>query len=336
MIRVSYWQFRLPLYIALAGLVVVAAAAGATGPSLAHLYDTTVGACTPTHGDCGAALRLFNADDGILRAIVQTLSLGLPAIIGMFWGAPLVARELETGTFRLAWTQSRSRLTWFAGKLAVVGLSALAVQGLLSLALTWWWSPVEKADPTRFSPAVFGTFGVAPLGYVLFALALGIAVGTVFRRTLPAMAVTLVGFIGARLAVIFWIRPHFDAAVRSVVSLNQSSSIGVGFSGHGQMALRFFPPDLPNAWLLSSSVTNAAGQQPAGSVLAQQCPSLIQHQDENQPFNSCVATLSKTFHDTLLYQPASRYWPFQWAELGLFAALAALLLVFTAWRLRRQ
>lgn len=336
MIRVSYWQFRLPLYIALAGLVVVAAAAGETGPSLAHLYDTTVGACKPADGNCRAALRLFNADDVLLRAIVQTLSLGLPAIIGMFWGAPLVARELETGTFRLAWTQSRSRLTWFAGKLAVVGLSALAVQGLLSLAFTWWWSPVGRANPTRFSPAQFGTFGVAPLGYVLFALALGIAVGTVFRRTLPAMAVTLVGFIGTRLAVIFWVRPHFAAAVRSVVSLNQSSSIGVGFSDNGQMALRFFPPDLPNAWLLSSTVTNAAGQQPAGSVLAQQCPSLIQHQAENQPFNSCVATLSKTFHDTLLYQPASRYWPFQWAELGSFAALAAVLVVFTAWRLRRQ
>jgi ABC-type transport system involved in multi-copper enzyme maturation permease subunit len=340
MIRVSYWQFRLPLYVALAGLVVVAATAGATGPSLAHLYDTTVGTCTPTHGGCADALVLFNNQDVLLRAVVQTLSLALPAIIGMFWGAPLVARELETGTFRLAWTQSRSRLTWFAGKLIVVGLSALAVQGLLSLALTWWWSPVERANPTRFSPAVFGTFGVAPLGYVLFALALGIAVGTVFRRTLPAMAVTLVGFAGVRLAVSLWIRPHFAAAVRSVVSLNQSSDIGVGFLGHAQMGLRYYPPDLPNAWLLSSTVTNAAGQRTSGTVLSQQCPSLIQagagRGNMDQAINSCTATLSKTFHDTLLYQPASRYWPFQWAELGLFAALAALLLVFTAWRLRRQ
>jgi len=340
MIRVSYWQFRLPLYIALAGLVVVAAAAGATGPSLAHLYDTTVGACKPTAGECSAALSLFNAHDVLLRAIVQTLSLGLPAIIGMFWGAPLVARELETGTFRLAWTQGRSRLTWFAGKLAVVGLSALAIQGLLSLTLTWWWSPVGRANPTRFSPAVFGTFGVAPLGYVLFALALGIAVGTVLRRTLPAMAVTLAGFVGARLAVSYWIRPHFDAAVRSVISLNQSSDIGVGFLGKGQVALRFFPPDLPNAWLLSSTVSNAAGQQTAGTVLAQQCPSLLKAQngsgDMNRAIISCAGTLAKTFHQTLLYQPASRYWPFQWAELGLFTALAAILVGFTAWRLRRQ
>jgi ABC-type transport system involved in multi-copper enzyme maturation permease subunit len=120
--------------------------------------------------------------------------LGLPAILGMFWGAPLVARELESGTFRLAWTQGRSRLRWLGAKLAVVGFTTLAVQGLLSLMMTWWWSPVGRANPNRFSPALFGTFGVAPIGYAAFALAMGIAAGIVFRRTLPAMAATLAVF----------------------------------------------------------------------------------------------------------------------------------------------
>jgi hypothetical protein len=170
MMRVSYWQFRLPLGIALGGLAVVAAIAGLTGPGLAHLYDTTVATCASNGGYCSAALSSFNAHDQALRVAAQAIPLGLPAILGMFWGAPLAARELESGTFRLAWTQGRSRLRWLGAKLAVVGLATLTVQGLLSLTMTWWWSPVGRANPNRFSPALFGAFGIAPIGYAAFAL----------------------------------------------------------------------------------------------------------------------------------------------------------------------
>ena len=340
MIRFSYWQFRLPLYIALGGLAVVALAAGITGPALAHLYDTTIGTCKANGGDCSTALSLFNAHDQVLKVIAQAVSLGLPVVVGMFWGAPLVARELESGTFRLAWTQSRSRLKWFAAKLAVVGLTTLAIQGLISLALTWWWSPVGRANPSRFSPALFGAFGIAPIGYAAFALALGITAGVVIRRTLPAMAATLAVFIGVRLAVTYWVRPYFAAPVRAVLPVTANSSFGVDSISRGQMSVDFFPPDLPNAWLLSSQVTNAAGQQPSGAVLSQQCPRLLQaqvgHGDLRTAVESCVTTLGKTFHQTLVYQPATRYWPFQWAELGLFIALAGVLAAFSAWWIRRR
>ena len=63
MIRVSYWQFRLPLYVALGGLAAVAVAAGLTGSALAHLYDTTVAACGSAQGLCDAARTAFNAHD---------------------------------------------------------------------------------------------------------------------------------------------------------------------------------------------------------------------------------------------------------------------------------
>jgi ABC-type transport system involved in multi-copper enzyme maturation permease subunit len=340
MIRVSYWQFRLPLYIALGGLVVMAAVVGLTGPGLAHLYDTTVATCASNGGNCSAALSLFNAHDQVLRVAAQMIPLGLPAVLGMFWGAPLVARELESGTFRLAWTQGRSRLRWLGAKLAVIGLATLAVQGLLSLATTWWWSPVGHADPNRFSPALFGAFGIAPIGYAAFALALGIAAGIVIRRTLPAMAATLVVFAGVRLAVTYWVRPYFAAPVRQVLPISSNSTVGIDSWARGQMSLTFFPPDLPNAWLRSSQVTNAAGQKPSGVVLSQQCPQLIQaqsgHGDLGGALGTCVTKLSATFHQTLVYQPASRYWPFQWAELGVFTALALALAAFSAWWIHRR
>ena len=81
-----------------------------------------------------------------LRTWLGVLVIVVPGIIGIFWGAPLVARELETGTFRLAWTQSVTRTRWLAVKLAVVGLASMAVAGLLSLMVTWWASPLDRVN----------------------------------------------------------------------------------------------------------------------------------------------------------------------------------------------
>src|SRR5689334_19290122 len=41
----------------------------------------------------------------------------VPVLIGMFLGVPLVARELERGTFRLIWTQSATRMRWLLVKI---------------------------------------------------------------------------------------------------------------------------------------------------------------------------------------------------------------------------
>ncbi len=70
----------------------------------------------------------------------------VPALIGIFWGAPLVARELETGTFRLAWNQSVTRTRWLAVKLGLIGLASMAAAGLFSLMVTWWSSPIDQAN----------------------------------------------------------------------------------------------------------------------------------------------------------------------------------------------
>jgi hypothetical protein len=101
----------------------------------------------------------------------------VPAIIGMFWGAPLIARELEAGTFRVAWTQSVTRARWLAVKLGLAGLASMAAAGLVSLMVTWWSSRVDPLDPfgmNRLQPAMFGTRGIAPIGYAAFAFVLGV------------------------------------------------------------------------------------------------------------------------------------------------------------------
>ncbi len=97
--------------------------------------------------------------------------------------APLVARELETGTFRLAWTQSVSRSRWLVVKFALVGGAVSALAGGLSLMAAWWANPINVLNENRFSPANFGVFGIVPFGYALFAFALAATAGLLFRRT---------------------------------------------------------------------------------------------------------------------------------------------------------
>src|ERR1700745_2821550 len=101
-----------------AALTIVALVLALTGPDLAHLYDTTVAICA-AHHDCSAAAATFTAADGPLQVFSDFLLLVVPLIIGMFWGAPLISREFEAGTFRLAWTQGVTRTRWLAGKLGV-------------------------------------------------------------------------------------------------------------------------------------------------------------------------------------------------------------------------
>ncbi len=147
----------------------------------------------------------------------------LPAVIGLFWGAPLIARELESGTFRLAWNQTVTRERWLAVKLGVLGLTSMALAGLLSLILGWWASPIDRAADlqgaggfqSRFFPLDFGTRGIAPIGYAAFAFALGVLVGLMVRRTVPAMGITLAAIIAVQIAFPLAIRPHLISPVRS-------------------------------------------------------------------------------------------------------------------------
>ena len=228
MIWLTWRQFR-PQAIAAAGaLIVLAILLAATSHSVGSAYTSSgLAAC---HAHCAAIVSSFLSD---LSPLDRFLFLGsvllvylAPALMGLFWGAPLIAREFETGTHRIAWNQSVTRTRWTLAKLGLVGLAAVATAGLLSLMVTWWASAIDHATSflpgqghvavggvglgfglTRLEPLLFGARGVAPLGYAAFAFALGVTAGVLLRRTLPAMAVTLAVF-----AVIQVVVPNVDPA----------------------------------------------------------------------------------------------------------------------------
>lgn len=145
-----------------------------TGIHLNHAYGTALAACE-RRGDCATALNFANAFGAFPSNSELSLANGLaglvfvvPGVLGMFWGAPLIAREFETGTFRLAWTQGTTRTRWLAVKLGVVGVASMAAAGLLSLMTSWWSSPIWTVNQNPFSH--FHNGDIAPVGYVAFAL----------------------------------------------------------------------------------------------------------------------------------------------------------------------
>jgi hypothetical protein len=186
MIRFGWLQFRTQAAVAAGLLAVVAVTLVITGAHLRYLYDASGLAACPPHDDCAALtgalltrLRGYAAFPVIYWAGIFVLY-AVPAIIGMFWGAPLITRELEAGTMRLAWTQGVTRARWLAVKLGLAGLASMAAAGLLSLMVTWWAGPVDPLDPygmNKLQPAMFGTRGIVPIGYAAFAFVLGVTGG---------------------------------------------------------------------------------------------------------------------------------------------------------------
>jgi hypothetical protein len=333
MIRFTWMQFRIQALVALCGLAIVAVVLGLTGPSLVHLYDTSRIATCSARGDCSEIANGLLSHDRLLQDLSSVL-LVVPALIGLFWGAPLVAREFETGTFRLVWAQSITRTRWMAIKLAVVGLASMAVAGLFSLMVTWWSSPLDRANPNQFS-ALFAERGIVAIGYAAFAFVLGVTAGLLIRRTLPAMATTLIGYVVVRLGVTK-LRPHFQAPLTLSEKL-ATGAHGVVTSVPGAGAA---PPPHLGDWVLSSNVLSASGQPFNQAKIA--CSVFVSPGESGSSAHSAVTAClararaySTGLRDVVTFQPANRYWPFQWHELAIFLGLAAIVGGFCFWWIRR-
>ena len=62
-------------------------------------------------------------------------------LIGAFAGAPVLARELETGTFRYAWTQGFGRWRWALAKLVLLAVVLAAAAAACGVVVSWYYQP---------------------------------------------------------------------------------------------------------------------------------------------------------------------------------------------------
>ncbi|MET8361081.1 hypothetical protein [Micromonospora sp. NPDC005171] len=256
----------------------------------------------------------------------------LPAVVGIFWGAPLVARELESGTYRMVFSQSVSRGRWLLVKLAVgVGAAAFGA-GLLSLVLTEWAQPIDGASADRMNPLVFAARGIVPVGYATLAFVVGVATGLLLRRTLAAMAVTLLVVISLQIAAPFVVRPWLAQPVTTVSPLTFDGDYGISMSPDtGRMTIQV-QPDRRGDWVVSSTTITPTGAEFTGPADMTQCGPAATGGRE-----TCQRWLGKQNLDVKVsYVPGSKFWALQWREFGVLIALTVVLSLFSLWWVRRR
>jgi hypothetical protein len=333
----TWRQARAQTLAGFGGLAVLAIYLVILGLAIRNFYDGRIVGCQAA-GNCSQAETLFEEKYLTQVTLIGALLIAVPAVIGIFWGAPLITRELETGTHRLVWNQSVTRTRWLAVKLGLLTLLALLLTGLFSLLLSWAAAPFDRVIGSRFSAFTFDSRDVVPLGYAVFGFILGTTIGLLIRRTLPAMALTAAVFTAAMIVMPFAVRPHLmtpqttsvaftrDVAQRvnglgSNSGPSEGDSAPVGVSGGYSR---------PGAWILSSSF--APLLKADGSAFTRGDMKACFSGDFTKDM-SCLT--QQNVHFEVTYHPASRYWPFQWIETSIFAGLALLMAGFCFWRIPR-
>jgi len=311
MIWLIWRQHRGQFGIAAIGLVALSIVLVVSGLHIASVYHAALASCAQTNSCNNLGPQVF-AGDGFFFDLVN-LTLAVPLLVGMFWGAPLVAREVEQGTNRLVWTQTVTRTRWLFAKLGCVFGVAIIWGGLLSLIVTWWSGPENAIDYTRFTPGQFDLQGIVPLAYSLFAVSVGIAAGSLIRRTIPAVAVTVGVFVGIRLLVTDFVRQHFIPPV--------TKAFPVG--SHLDLVRQ-------NVWTLSAHTIVRAGHVLSHPQLPHACRGL-----QGTARYACIS--GSGLRQLITYQPGSRYWLFQGIETSIFLLCSTILVIISVhWVVRHD
>jgi hypothetical protein len=240
----------------------------------------------------------------------------LPVLVGVFVGGPVLARELETGTFRFAWTQGCGRMRWAVVKLALLAVAVTVAAQAFSLIFSWYFQPwfAEGLDGS-LAPQLFDLRGIDFAAWTLLAFALGVAAGALIARTVPAMAAALAVWTGLFFATFMFLRKHYQAPLVAKGS-NPGSPLNWTWA-------QWYAG--PNGRAVSQqTIRNVVGNAPA-SV-------------RNSANPNAVPAYLTAHHYTQWwsYQPVSRYWHFQFIEGGWLLALSLILLAATVWLVRRR
>jgi hypothetical protein len=321
---VTWRQHRIALAGVAAFLGVLAVWVWRAGLGLRHAYAAAAGCHPASSLACGDLVNRFNGMDGFLAPgwALQAV----PALIGAFAGAPVLARELETGTFRYAWTQGFGRWRWTLAKLVLLAVVLAAAAGAFSVLLSWYYQPYfgagnQNLNLSEASPLTGGLFdlrGVAFAAWTLAAFAIGALAGMLIRRVVPAIAATLAIYAGLAVAAGMYLRQHYltPLVIRNNFPPASAQWLSRWWTRGGQ----------PVSQSLASQVLQGAPAQAAGKGAGGVPQSLGSVQYLNQ----------HGFTQWISYQPASRFWPFQWIEGGWLLALSVLLIAVTVWLVRRR
>jgi hypothetical protein len=321
---VTWRQHRLALAGVAALFGVAALSLLIAGLPMHHAY-AAVATCRPAGSAAcqqvaGDFLGTYAPGVGYVLGLLQVI----PALVGAFTAAPLLAREFEAGTFRYAWTQAFGRARWTIAKLAPLAVAVTVAAGAFSAVVSWYIRPIFGAGDTNgpLYPTIFDLRGVAFAAWTLAAFAIGALAGILIRRVIPAMFATFAAWAGLAFATGAYLRPRYEAPR---ITTN---------------------PHVPHqVWVISQLWTR--GGQPASLSMINQTLHAIDIQavtlGQFQPGPAARAGVDPVrylirhgYSQLTTYQPDSRFWPFQWIEGGWLLAFSLLLIAATVWLVRRR
>ena len=307
------WRQHRAQVVAILGLLaaLAVAALGTDLPIRAAYHRDALSGCLPpaARSGCDLIVRHFASQFDGWATAVRGLAV-LPALAGLFVGAPLLARELEHSTHRFAWTQGVTRRRWLLTKTMLLAALMLAGGAAAGAIVMWWRGPFDNVEG-RMAPSGFDVEGLVVPAYALFALAVGVLAGLIFRRTVAAMTATLVLFAAARLLVLEVLRPRFLSPLHRIV---------VGSD----------PVRSAGDWILSDTLVDAGGRQISAG---REDLAVLHAQQAGIDPHTYLVTLG--WKRLISYQPAGRFWTFQLIEAGIFAGLAVAVVLVTVALVRR-
>jgi hypothetical protein len=299
-----------------------------TGRPLHHAW-VAVAACHPSSSPaCQSLIGAFNAsatsnfmgEKGPGGVLLQVL----PALIGTFAGAPVLAREIEAGTFRYAWTQGFGRWRWALAKLVVLAAVLAAMTAAFGVLVSWYFQPYAGTGPQvpglSQNPPFGDLFSLREVtfpAWTLAAFTISALAGMLIRRVVPTIAATLAAYAGLALATAGLLREHY------LTPLVTST-----------------PAPPPTLWIISQWWTKDgrfAFTSPPFSLINEFCSAPPPGRSKTPPFGTFAQCLAPHgYTQWTSYQPPSRFWPFQWLESGWLLALSALLIAATIWLVHRR
>ncbi|HEY3606375.1 MAG TPA: ABC transporter permease subunit [Pseudonocardiaceae bacterium] len=299
-------------WVILSGAVLVAVLCG-------YMLSNEAGIVPVTYQSCGPlCTELFGRfpEQSAAADVQLWLATGFGGLVGVFWAAPLVAREFEQGTQLLAWSQDVSARRWLVGKVVVLAVAAVGFAAVLGVVAGGLVGRLASGDPTfysAFSGTRFEASASLQASFALFGFALGLAASVLLRRTIPAMGVTLVLFAGVRGAVSL-LRLHYLPPIQLLVPVGGNTPVATA----GRV-------------ILSWDMVNTAGQV----VTAIPANCMLPGTYTEAVMNACLVR-NGILHNLVVYQPADRLPTFRLIETGIFVVLAVALFAVTWLWLRRS
>jgi hypothetical protein len=322
---VVWRRYRTTLVATIGVLALVAVYLVINGEQMRSSYHVFT-SCRPVDSaGCRYKFQVFHDSYGS-TGVIGAVLMFLPGLIGAFAGAPLLARELETGTFRYAWTQGVGRMRWATAVLVSGAVGVAVVMAAFGALITWHNQPLLVSGITpRLHTTIFPETGIAAAGWALVGFALGVLAGLLWRRVVPAIVTAFGVWFGlAYLGATY--RLHYETPLTTTGFTRKATDLPISeWWTKGGVRVS---DDQVNA------VLSAVGTQfnsSGGKVTA--APSGAASGNNIDPVQYLM---QHGYTQITSYQPDSRYWPFQWIEFGWLTALALVLLGAVCWLLRRR